>query len=368
MGRDSQTSEIECLPLAICGGGFLRFILKDFGYALDNGIVLVADDDMQARQFMMEYSKRIGCAGCMIKSWKKRRVYPKNYCCGFLAMRKAISQEEVDDFLVEQTFLPVVICGGLFPDYLRTDHYIFRMNKVMSECAMSQDFWDKMEKFCNYVKENIDEVCNVLEELKTCIAITEYEGPEEMRTLYNFLIGVGFIFSAFLRKTQTERIALDFFLTYKKVILGNLSHMQDFASGEILKEVTTSLVWDYLYQNNGVVIADLEAVETTAYAAIKAKKAILFDNKFYYFSPELFVKIFEPLLQIYSETVLKKQLKADGIIYCNFADYTVKKAVTNAYGITKRERFIWVHKEVLLSQNNLLLEDIFYHESEEEIE
>lgn len=367
MGRDSQESKIECLPLAIYAGGFLRFILKDFGYELDSGIVLIADNDTQARQFIMEYSKRIGGTNCAIKSWKKRKVYPDNYCCGFMAMRKTISQEEAEDFLAEQSFLPIVICGGLFPEYLRIDHYIFRMNKAMLECAKSQEFTIKFENFCNYVKQNIDGICKELEGLKTCIAITEYEGSEELRTIYNFLIGVGFVYSAFLRKTQTERIALDFFLTYKAVILGNLLHMQDFASGEILKEMTVSLVWDYLNQNNDVVIADLEVVDRIVYTAIKEKKAILFDGKFYYFSPELFVKIFEPLLQIYSETVLKKQLRTDGIIYCNSADYTVKKAVTNVYGAANRERFIWVYKEILLSQNNLLLEDIFYYESEEEM-
>ena len=38
--------------IMIYGASFLRFVLSDFGYALDEGIVLVVDSEAQSRRFI----------------------------------------------------------------------------------------------------------------------------------------------------------------------------------------------------------------------------------------------------------------------------------------------------------------------------
>jgi len=72
------------LPVAIYGGSLLRFLLADFGYAPDEGVILVADNDLQAKRFADEYCRQIQNGGEIIASWKKRRNYPHNYSCGFI--------------------------------------------------------------------------------------------------------------------------------------------------------------------------------------------------------------------------------------------------------------------------------------------
>lgn len=351
--------------MAIYGGSLLRFLLEDFGYALDEGLILVADNDLQVKRFADKYCRQTQNGGKIIASWKKRRNYPYNYCCGFMIMKKSISEDEAVEFLSEKNFLPVIICGGLFPEYLQCNHYIFRLREADIEYIMSQNFADEMLDFFSFVTDNVTEICCELRRLENSIAVTEYAGAEEYRHIYNFFISVSIIYGAYLRVNQTERVVHDFFETYKNETMEQIKRIQEFGSGIILSEMITSLVWQYLDSAKDVILVDLEKLDAKADTAIRREKAIVFDKKFYYFPPRLFMKICESLLCTTSETDLKRKLRAEEIIYCNSADFTVKKSIYNVYGVSERKRFIWVYKDALLSPDNLCLEDIFLQESEE---
>lgn len=280
-------------------------------------------------------------------------------------MKKTVSEEEAIDFLFEKDFLPVIICGGLFPEYLQCNHYIFRLKGADIEYIMSQNFADEMLQFFTFVTDNVTEICRELKRLKNSIAVTEYAGVDEYRRIYNFFISVAVIYGAYLRVNQTERVVHDFFETYKNETMEQIERIQEFGSGVILSEMIASLVWQYLDGAKDVVLADLEELDTKADAAIRQERAILFDKKFYYFQPRLLMEICESLLQASSETDLKRRLREEGIIYCNSTDFTVKKVIYNVYGVSERKRFFWIYKEALLSPDNLRLEDIFVQESEE---
>ena len=180
MGRNKQESKVNWIGITIEVGSFLRYIMDDLGYGLDSGIIFVADDDMQARQFIRGCCQK-GGIGQSISGWKKRRAYPLNYCCGIMAMKKGVKEEEAEDFLSEKEFLPVIVCGGLFPDYLKTDHYIFRMKKGDIEDILAPEFAAEMQRFREYIIENLDRVCEVINQLDSSIAVNEYQGKQ----LYN---------------------------------------------------------------------------------------------------------------------------------------------------------------------------------------
>lgn len=358
MGRYHSAGEITWLPLAIHAGAFLKFIFRDYGYDVDTGMVLVADDDVQARQFVKAYCQNVG-NGQQISSWKKRRNYPLNYQCGFMTIKVRMAEEELEDFLAEECFLPVVVCGGVLPDFLKGRHYVFRLSQADLDIIHEKEFLDELEAFRIYVVENIEDVCKTLKELGSSIVIGEYEGEESLRRIYGFLVAVGTVYASFLRKARTQREVVDFFAKYIKEVMKALSLMQDFASGEMLKEVVNSLVWKYLDEDNEVVFADVNYINLKAGTAIEQGRALLFDKNYYLFSPSLYMEICKPLLDTMSVTELKRRLRKDGIIYCNSVDHTVKKNLTNVCGATVRPRFIWVCKEILLSSDNLRLEDVF---------
>lgn len=88
MAGHYKTGEIEWLPLTIYGASFLRFIFEEYNCGLGEGIVMMADDEKQARQFIEEYCKRTTDNGCKISKWNQRSEHLENYCCGFLNMQK----------------------------------------------------------------------------------------------------------------------------------------------------------------------------------------------------------------------------------------------------------------------------------------
>ena len=60
MGGNNKVGEITWLLRVIYGGSFLRYIVADYGCMLDNGFVIVADNEIQARQFVAEYIRKNG--------------------------------------------------------------------------------------------------------------------------------------------------------------------------------------------------------------------------------------------------------------------------------------------------------------------
>lgn len=360
-----REGKVEWLPQMLYGGSFLRYILDDFNYALDEGMILVADDEAQSRKFLQEYCRKTQENGIEVSSWKKRKKFPDNFCCGIMRLKTSTKEEEVTDFLSEKKFLPVVISGGVLPDYLRCGRYIFRLGKEDIEAVSAKDFESQITDFRAYVLNNVSEILRTLRELDTSISFEVCDEMGELKNLYRYFVAVGVIWKKYWRKTYSEREAEDFFRAYLVETFERMEKIPDFASGEEISETIASCVWEFMSMNEGVVLADVEAVGGVEFEALKEKHAILFDAKFYYFPQELFLEMCKPVLETVSHPEFKEKLKELGIIHCSGADKTVKKTVTTVYGGTERIRFLWLHKEFLLSHDNLRLEDIYFEEKEE---
>lgn len=278
-----------------------------------------------------------------------------------------MKEEEIIEFLAEEGFLPVVVCGGILPDYLRNGRYIFRLKKEDVESVSTRQFEDKIADFRAYVVGNIPEVCGILGSLDRSMAIGEFRGNHYEKKIFKTFIGVARIYARYLQKTKTESEVWEFFQKYVKEAEKRIRKMPEFGSSEELTEMISSMVWDYISANKQVVLTEKTMLTGEMYEALKKDIFILFDDEYYYFPPRLLMTICEPLLQTSSEPELKKHLREGGVLYCNSADYTVKKNIMTVYGTKERPRFLWVHKEFLLSPDNLRLEDIFVdNENEKE--
>lgn len=366
MGASCKGGKINWLALVICGGSFLRYMLSKFGYALDEGLVVIADDVVQARSFVAEYCQKSESNGRRIASWKQRRTYPANYCCGFLMLKNTMKEEEVIEFLSEQDFLPIVISGGIIPEYLKCDHYIFRLRGTDLENVCGEEFAKEIATFCRYIIENVAEVCKTLENLQSCIMMTEYKGSKMEKKVYSFFAGIGSIYAAYLRSYCSEIEVLVFLDAFMRETNQRLRQIKEFSSGEELSEMISSLVWGYFENHKDIFISSCKEVCGNVYQALKLQNAVLYDDKYYFFPTGLFAEICESLLQTSSGPELKRQLKEEGILYCNSRDYTVKKEFITVYGIKERMRMLWVHKEYLLSPEYLYLEDMFENRTKKE--
>ena len=365
MVRYPESSKIEWLPLTVYGTSLLRFVFRKQGYELDEGLVLVADNEVQARQVIAKYTQNVQ-NGCSVAAWKKRKKYPENYECGMLCLSKNHTEEEIEDYLSEKDFLPIVVCGGFLPEYLRATHYTFRMGATDLAAIGSSEFSDDMIKFQDFVISHIPEVCKCISELDSSLAVESYDGEEELKTIYTILVGTGYVYALYLRQSSSERQVKEFVEDYISELYLRLKQIGDFATGNEIPEMLTDLVWNYLEEHQTVKVVNENSLDGTNWRALQNQTAILYDHKFYFFPPELFMQICTPLLQTMSEPELKRKLKTEGILHCNSADYTVKKNLVNVFGVRERVRFLWIRKDELLSAENLYLEDVYDEEQEEE--
>lgn len=359
MGRGKGNGEVNWTILTIWGTSFLRFILKDKGYPLDSGFVLVTDSKRVAHQFITECNTKFKNSES-IDRWNSRSKCPANYCCGLMAFQKDMKEEAVQIFLTEQDFLPVlVLSSGILPDFLKMDFNIFRIREDEMLDLKDKNLKILLDGFKDYIIKNVDEVCAVIERVETSKAVIEFDGPDEMLNLFKNLVAVISVYAAYLRKSKTEvevaEISDKFIQESKRRIL----HIADFSSGENLRETFSQLLWRYAEENEGLTITDISTVDGETCQALRANRAILYDFDYYYLTPELFRKICQPLLDTTSIPEVKRQLKADGILSCNSIDYTVKKQIITVFGNIERPRFIWIRKKELLLPDNLFLEEVF---------
>lgn len=348
--------EMNWIVLTVFGSSFLRIPLKNYGYELEDGLILITDNERMARRFVTRYCAETNGNGvCFHKTQKVQ--YPENYQCGFLIMQKGLKEEKIVDFLFQRTFLPIFVVGGILPEYLKADRYIFRLKNEDVDEICGKKTASKIKGFYTYIVENVTEVCNILEKLEDSILLDEYEGNE--RIAFSIFAGIGIIYATYLRQNHSERQVMDFLEKYIEETKARLQYMTEFACGVEISKMLASLVWDYIEDNREILIADIDEIDGKIYAALKSESVILFDYQYYYFPPKLLIKICQPLLETVSEPELKRRLRDEKIIYCNSADYTVKKDIVNVYGGKERPRFLWVSKDAILSPDNLRLEDVF---------
>lgn len=357
MERHCRNGKMSWATLTIYGSSFLRFLLRDFGYALDDGLVLVADNESQSRRFMKKYCEATSGNGCQMLTWNSRSKVPNNYSAIFMLLKRTHKEEAVDEFLAQDGFLPVLVAGGVLPDYLRVDRYILRLTKEDMEAVNGAEFAEEIKKFRNFLTQKVTDVCKILARVKRSLPVEDYNG--EKLDFFMTCLAISMVYAEYMREAKPESKIVDFLSDFEIETRERIRQMSEFASGEELAERLAGLVWGYFEENPEVVLVDREAVDGTAYQALKADSAVLFDEAYYYFPVNLLTRICEPLLQTCSMPQLKRQLRDESIIHCNSADYTVKKEVILVYGVKETQRFIWVYKDQLLSPDNLRLEDVF---------
>lgn len=357
MGNDYQASQIRWLPLSLYGQSFLKFIMRDYGHVIDDGNVLVADNDMQARRFISEYCAKTCGNGIQINNLKRCSLH--NFQCGFLHFTKGMKEGFLSEFLAEKNFFPTLVVGGVLPECLRIDHYIFRIKREDIEEVCVKDFGTKITNLYSYLTDNVEEICRTFEELDRSEELLEYVGRESEKNVFAIFLAIGKIYYKYLLKICPEQVALAFFQDYIWESKKRLKQIEEFAAGDELAGLLSDQIWEYVEKNTQIIVSDVDAINDKVYKALKNDEAILFDDRYYFLTPHLFKEICQPLLQTASEPEVKRQLKDAGILHLNSADYTVKKDVMNPYGAKERIRMFWVLKDELIFPDNLRLEDVF---------
>ena len=115
---------------------FIRVILNDIGGQVDEGIILA----------------KVG-NGTVID-----RKIPKmeNYELGFKIVNTGMKEEQAEEFLGKEDFLPVLVTGGVLPSYLRTQHFFLRIRETDVKVLDDVNFQVKMQGLKAFIIENIN--------------------------------------------------------------------------------------------------------------------------------------------------------------------------------------------------------------------
>ena len=104
---------------------FCRFFFQNFGYDLERGIVIVTDDDRHAQEVADTILATVDSRNILHYSSKTEK--PFNFEIGLHLYRKYDKEEELINFLFAKDFVPLIIVGGLVPEFLTENAYIFRL-------------------------------------------------------------------------------------------------------------------------------------------------------------------------------------------------------------------------------------------------
>lgn len=347
MCRISLNSE-NWIMYALSGMSFFRFPLSLYGYEINNGVILVADDDSQAKALENALIRTFGAIP-MAKYNKKEQ--PLNYELGIHRYRKRDREEELEDFLTQRSFFPVAIVGGIVPKVLRDKGYIMK-------CCLPPERLIAFGHIYSLIKEaslaNIDYWCQELKVLKTSKLAKEYLNKKSSPFIC-YMLAVAKIYWGLLRKKIDEDEAdawIKKFMSFAKRTEENMERLNGFYS---VKEAVKNCTLKFILQNKTPILETYDSKDN------EVRQCIYADQEYYYIAEEFMKKMCLPLLETISFVQLKIEMAAEGMLVTDNVpgNFTVKIQLYDAEtGLTRRLRFLRLQKMDFISDEGLLLEDL----------
>ena len=355
MERNTCFSEIDPVLVFLAIYGKIKFVVADKGFPIEQGIVLVADNEQKAAQFQEEFYRAFDNVA-VYQRWNNKSEKPDNYFVG-LILSRGKNIEHVQEFLQERDFLSVVITGGILPDSLRTDTYIMRITDGTMEALrnpqilkMLCEIGDRCTNEIDYLSKKIDE---------TSLKICSMNILEEQRNLYFGFILCGSIFFEKLLELVGREEGSELWIKYLNRIEKLLYEMDDYVGGIDVVEAIVESIFDYVDNSDKrVTVIDKDCVTKNDMESIERQEGILCDDMYYYIPQRLFTEMCRGILGIWSGCELKKRAcDLNVLVSDNSADNTCKITV-NIENQKKRLRFLKVVKDCFLSRYSEGLEGI----------
>lgn len=354
MERFMQHDSLSWENTVLSGISFCDFLLRETGNSPGCGFIFQVDDPRQAQRFGCLLHEHLGAVD--VKTLSSRMCCPPNFRLGYFIYNTLVSEPQVLEYLGRNDFFPILISGGLIPEALKTEAFIFRSD-VGSFEEKIEDFSVLLREFKIFYIDHVNELIETLNSVKSSRALTEADIEPELSGAYRGIISVGLLWKNFLRKISTEAETEKFWQFFLKETQERIRKVTEFADGIEIEEMLRKLLWQFLEEHSDISICDIDEVDGQAESAVRQAKAILFDDEFYYFPEPLFKTIIRPLLDSVNLTTVKMLLKNIGILECNKAEYTVKKLYTNVFGAKRRIRVMKFRKDFLYSEEQLSIED-----------
>lgn len=332
--------------------GFCRFLFQNNGYDLEKGLVLVTDDDCHAQRVIDAILTTVDSREMRHLSSKVEK--PFNYEIGLHLYRKYDKEQEILEFLVEKRFTPLVIVGGILPEFLEENSYMFRFDLRGSDI---RDFADMYKKMKNEVLSHLEHLMYEISNFKSSKLLKQIEIDESSQGCFEIFALTGKVWQLVLRESNDEETAERWLNSYCEASATTLRKMDDLCGLCDISEVIRKCVVTYVMKNDvkmmefHTITGDSDSIET-----------IWYDADYYYFSESFLKKICKPLQNTVSFQQIKTELCEAGILVCNNTknrNFTVKKSCFDIQtGCERRIRFLKLVKQELFSDEGMELEEL----------
>lgn len=344
MAKFFEESEIKSIPVQVFMLSFIREIMKDMGRQLEEGIILIADDFMMAKHFMKTYVAKAGNG----KIIERKMQIMENFEVGLKLITQGMKEEQAEEFLGKEGFLPVLVTGGVLPSYLRIQHNFLRIREMDVKVLDDAEFQLKLKTLKEYIIENT-------KDFQQNFKNRSVEGT----SMNQVLEVVEMVLLEYLKKVHklNDNESVNICDELEKFMQRVLQTSEDIvhASKEVREELQ-SQIGKYVLENQDLRMFDLNEEMS---CQLCRESTIWYDDEYYYMTDRMLREVCEGVLEMVSVNELKSILKAEAILICDASgDYSVKITVKSV-GNRQKIRALKLQKLYLLV-DGLYLEDIYY--------
>ncbi|MCF2554408.1 hypothetical protein [Faecalicatena contorta] len=339
--------------------GFCNFIFQKKRCGIDNGFILVAEDDYHARKLESVFLEKL-CAKRVDKKGTNA-MCPNNYELGIHLFHKYDKEADLVEFLSSKNFFPIMIVGGIVPEFLFGRAYVFRCYFSEIDVIEYDAMYQKMKKM---VLKSLEHLEYELENLHTSKHIQNCKVDKALFCCFKTIVAAGKVWEIVLRENNDEETTKRWFDSFCEYAVSALETMDDFFGVCDISEVFRQCVLQYIRKN------DIPIKEFGVFSDEIGDETIYIKDDYYYFQENLLKKICLPIAQTVSFSQIKKELRDGGILSCNNCstnNYTVKvTSYDSQKGRIVRKRFLKIKKSHILSEEGLTLEEILFFNKESE--
>lgn len=333
---------------------FVREPMRFYGYGMDKGIILIADDEESAFAIKVMLEAHMDAVGVKLRSRKGNQ--PLNYQMGVHVYNRLDDERKVMDFLEEQEFLPIVIAGGMIPEILIGRGYTFRCTSTEKDFMEAEELY---KSFADFTKRKASGVCDQIKRISKILDMLEdtHKKYQKYQRLVKNLMTVNSIWNSIYEEHGME----------KEKIAGEIARLEELIWVAIEAMERNDETYDvqdpvkrcFIEQVSKGEMGISQLGEDSATDEIE--NHISYDDDFYYVTDSTLRTICAPLLKTVSFVKLKNEMVASGMVDCNdgnLKNFTKKKLIWRPFGWQERVRFVWIKKDALATNDGLYLEDI----------
>ena len=345
----------KALLMAVSAIGIFRIPLELSGYRLEKGFILIFEDDAAVAKAQEIF----------LQIWHARKATTKqereelcNFEIGLRRYGRYDSAKEIETFLQEKSFLPVVLVGGVLPEELIETGYVFYIERMFENI---EDVIDEFKKLDQLI-DNINVLNYIIQNAENSVLMDKYKRNDGYAWCMKAFVVTAELWGSILQKDLSEMEVRDLKDEYCETLFDRLDQMDDLYGVADVEEAVKYFIIKYLDRHPR--IRFINVTEATC----EANDSVLYDDDIIYFPETMLKEACEPVKESISFLQLKKEMEESGIIICNATkkhNYTVKKSIFDSKkGKSRRIRFVKIVRKKLQLQDGIDLID--YKKLEEE--